>query len=171
TKPVDLFLYETELGYLLTKVLYSLTGPVLIEHLSDLELSVEITTFLRVVNESGILEALWRGREPKKVELKEKVRILNEFVDQFRLAAKSKEFKQAVNSSNRRVNKNSRSVEKYLDSVFESYSRILFIRLDLGYRKPKSMGYGEFARHITEERARNDLEVFLDKNAPVSYTH
>ncbi|WP_176394118.1 inovirus-type Gp2 protein [Chromobacterium violaceum] len=171
-RPEDYFLRASPLGSTIRIVLNSLSRPEYREFLDGLALEVEISTFVRVAYDSGIVDQLKAHREKKALYAQVLAKKLNDFVDQVRAAAKTKEFKQAVNSNNRRVNKNTQSVEKFLAWSFECHSRLLVIRLDLGYRRPDGMGQGEFARHISEERAKKDLEVFLKKNAPHGlFTH
>lgn len=171
-RPEDYFLRASPLGNTIRIVLNSLSRPEYREFLDGLALEAEIYTFIRVAYDSGIVDQLQAHREGNVMCAQKLVKKLNDFVDQVRAAAKTKDFKLAVNSNNRRGNKNTRSVEKFLAWCFERYSRLLVIRLDLGYRKPDGMGQGEFARHITEERAKKDLEVFLKKNAPHGlFTH
>lgn len=171
-RPEDYFLRESPLGNTIRIVLNSLSSPEYRKFLDGLALEGEISTFIRVAYDSEIVDQLQAHREGNAMCAQKLVKKLNDFVDQVRAAAKTKEFKLAESSNNRRVNKNTKSVEKFLAWSFECHSRLLVIRLDLGYRKPDGMAQGEFARHIPEERAKKDLEVFLKKNAPHGlFTH
>ncbi|MBT2866319.1 inovirus-type Gp2 protein [Chromobacterium violaceum] len=171
-RPEDYLFRSSPQGKTICCALRALRDPEFRKFLEDIHPGVEISKFTQVADESGIVEVLWSHQNVKPLDAKSLAEKLNDFVDKFRTAAKEKDFKKAVNSSTRRVSKNRRSVENLLAWGFERYARLLVIRLDLGYRKPEGMEVGEFARHISEERAKKDLEVFLKRNAPHGlFTH
>lgn len=60
---------------------------------------------------------------------------LNGYVDHIRAKACSGSFKAKLNSYHRSANKNYRELIKYERRLFEVYSRILVVRLDLSYKK------------------------------------
>lgn len=64
---------------------------------------------------------------------------LNECVDNIRSEAKSAKFRFRLNSYQRSSNKNHKEVVNYIDALFERYSRLLVLRIDLGYRKQASV--------------------------------
>lgn len=129
----------------------------------EIETSPEIRYFIKCVIESNVLETLHRRRETGKPGIKELVRVLNDFVEDYRLVAKSPDFKNAVNANKRGCNKNRQGINELIDSVFTLHSRVVAIRLDCTYKRPKGMKDDEFNRYITEEQARADIEAFKGK--------
>lgn len=65
----------------------------------------------------------------------EAMHALNSIADQIRDKTRSSSFKARLNSYHRSANKNYRALVKYEQALFDSYSRILVLRLDLSYRK------------------------------------
>lgn len=62
---------------------------------------------------------------------------LNDFVKEVRQIGCSADFKKIIGDFERASNKNYRELGKFLDAHFELYSRLLVLRIDLGYEKPK----------------------------------
>ena len=63
---------------------------------------------------------------------------LNQCVDKIRQEVKSERFLSRLNSYQRSSNKNYKELTEYVDSLFESYSRLLVLRVDLSYSKEYS---------------------------------
>lgn len=63
---------------------------------------------------------------------------LNEIADRIREKARSPAFRAKLNSYHRSSNKNYRELVKYEQALFDRYSRILVLRLDLSYQKEHS---------------------------------
>jgi hypothetical protein len=76
------------------------------------------------------------------------VKHLNGCLEQIRKEVKSKQFLSRLNSYQRSSNKNHKELTEYVDALFESYSRLLVLRVDLSYSKENSK--------ITQEQATRD---------------
>ncbi|MCP2069877.1 YagK/YfjJ domain-containing protein [Pseudomonas laurylsulfatiphila] len=63
---------------------------------------------------------------------------LNECVDRMRRDVKSKRFLSRLNSYQRSSNKNYKELAEYVEALFERYSRLLVLRIDLSYSKENS---------------------------------
>lgn len=75
---------------------------------------------------------------------------LNNCVDQIRKAVKTKSFLAKLNSYQRSSNKNYKELTEYVDALFERYSRLLVLRVDLSYSKENST--------TTQDQAKRDRE-------------
>ena len=75
---------------------------------------------------------------------------LNGYVDKIRREVRSKNFRSKLNSYQRSSNKNYKELIGYADALFERYSRLLILRVDLSYRKQYSK--------TTQAEARRDRE-------------
>lgn len=72
--------------------------------------------------------------------------------------ASVEEFKRHVRNCERAVNKNSKSLDGFVDSLFERYSRLLVLRLDIGY----SLSYLQSQSWVMSlGRVKKDFSVFL----------
>jgi hypothetical protein len=63
---------------------------------------------------------------------------LNEFIENIRNEAKSKEFRKRLDNHKRQVRQNHRNLMDYIDKLFEKYARILVVRVDLRARSQLS---------------------------------
>lgn len=59
----------------------------------------------------------------------------NKCVEGIRAEAGSREFKARLNRYQRSENKNKKELNRYIDALFDRYSRLLVLRVDLSYRK------------------------------------
>lgn len=84
------------------------------------------------------------------------VNAFNKCVEGIRSEAGSKEFQARLNRYQRSGNKNKKELDRYVDALFDRYSRLLVLRVDLSYRKEYS--------DISLERAVSD-RVRLFENA------
>ena len=66
------------------------------------------------------------------------MRRLNECVDKMRREVRSKRFLSKLNSYQRSSNKNYKELMEYVDALFERFSRLLVLRVDLSYSKENS---------------------------------
>ena len=64
-----------------------------------------------------------------------KVAELNHFIEQIRLTANSKAFNVMVSNALRMVKQNENSLIAYINQLFEQRSKLLVLRIDLGYHK------------------------------------
>jgi len=83
-------------------------------------------------------------------EAKANAQQLNKCVDAIRQEAKSKQFESTLSSYRRSSNKNYKGLTKYVDALFERYSRLLVLRVDLSYSKEHSQ--------TTQNQAKRDRE-------------
>lgn len=75
---------------------------------------------------------------------------LNECVDKIRQEANSKQFQSRLNNYRRASNKNYKELTGYVNALFERYSRLLVLRVDLSYQKQHSK--------TTQAEAKRDRE-------------
>jgi len=68
-----------------------------------------------------------------KYTAKETVDAFNEFVEIIKSKANDPEFIQKTRNYNRGLNKNYRSLVKYIDALFDKHSRLLVLRVDFAY--------------------------------------
>ncbi|MDN3234319.1 inovirus-type Gp2 protein [Pseudomonas sp. WAC2] len=114
-----------------------------------------------------ILEfGLYRLHLPQRLEVpvsnaRELMSHLNKCVDKIRQESKSKQFQSKLNSYRRSSNKNHKELTKYIDALFERYSKLLVLRIDLSYSKENSKTtQAEAARdreHLFENARSNKL--------------
>lgn len=79
--------------------------------------------------------------------------LFNDCVSNIRQEAKSRPFQSKLKSYQRSGNKNYKELTEYVDALFGRYSRLLVLRVDLGYRK-------EFSK-TTQTEAKKDREHLL----------
>lgn len=63
---------------------------------------------------------------------------LNCCVDEMRAETKSTAFASKVNNYQRSSNKNLKELKRYVDALFDSFSRLMVVRIDMDYSKPFS---------------------------------
>ncbi|QAY89975.1 inovirus-type Gp2 protein [Pseudomonas sp. ACM7] len=79
---------------------------------------------------------------------------LNECVDGIRQEGQSKSFKAKLNSYQRSSNKNYKELTGYADALFERYSRLLVLRVDLSYSKENAK--------TAQDQAKRDRERLFE---------
>lgn len=79
----------------------------------------------------------WRLERPVN-EAEMLMKHLNDCVNQIRQSVKTKAFQARLNSYQRSSNKNYKELTRYVDALFEHYSRLLVLRVDLSYSKESS---------------------------------
>lgn len=82
------------------------------------------------------------------------MRRLNECVDKMRREVRSKRFLSRLNSYQRSSNKNYKELMEYVGALFERFSRLLVLRVDLSYSKESST--------ITQADAARDRERLFE---------
>jgi len=95
----------------------------------------------------------WKMARPAS-EARKLMAHLNECVDKIRQEVKSKRFLAKLNSYQRSSNKNYKELTDYVDALFERYSRLLVLRVDLSYSKENSK--------TTQAQAKRDRERLFE---------
>lgn len=112
-----------------------------------------VLVFIQLANclladESFHSSSILAGTQPLYAE------ILNQFLADFRTAANSPQHRKALAKIQRASVKNTRSAQRYVVRLFERYSRLLVVRVDLSY--------GEHAKQtVTAQQTCADRERFF----------
>lgn len=80
-------------------------------------------------------------------EVVDLIEALNDFVCYIRKEVSSKWFRDRMIGFRRLSNKNYKSISFYIDKMFELHSKLLVIRIDLGYRKGVFFEYEKVKKH------------------------
>lgn len=87
---------------------------------------------------------------------------LNEFVKYVRELSNSAEIKNEIKNHLRSSKKNERELSVYIDKIFNKYSRVMVLRIDLGYKKEFTKNHSAFPiEHL--KKARSHCAKFLKK--------
>ncbi|WP_175497105.1 YagK/YfjJ domain-containing protein [Variovorax boronicumulans] len=86
----------------------------------------------------------------------------NEFLELIRRKSRSASFRKRVSRRKQNSHRNFESLKKYIDALFDVYSKLLVIRIDVGYRMKdaKSMSLTEVQGHLQRflnNRRSNEL--------------
>lgn len=100
-------------------------------HLNKFRLCPYVMAFLECASRSDLINP-YTARE---ADLDRCIKGLRSFVESLREEISKPKFKSLLAKHRRSCNKNFRSMENYIDSLFCVYSRLLVLRIDLGYRK------------------------------------
>lgn len=84
---------------------------------------------------------------------------LNKFVAAIRSEARAEQFKKRISNFERSAKKNTKSLEGYIDALFETYSKLNVLRLDLAYMGEYGVKGG--GKEVTYDEARRHREVFI----------
>jgi Inovirus Gp2 len=88
---------------------------------------------------------------------------LNNFINSIKKEADSQKFKTELYEHKRLINDNYKSLLKYIDRLFVKHSRLLVLRIDLGYKKDVEMPYlNEAERYAKYLQAKKDRENFFN---------
>ena len=82
---------------------------------------------------------------------------LNKMIEELKEVISSDHFKAKINQHARSSNKNRRSIVKYINALFDSKSRLLVVRVDLGY-EARAKRNGE---NISYAQAKENREAFF----------
>lgn len=111
------------------------------------------------------LSAVWVYlNETNQEVLNKVVARLNDFVTDVREQMQCSAFKEKLRNRRRRFNKNRQSVRDYLASWFSVKSRILFIRLDLEYRRIVYHNFMKGSQYYDIAMIKEHLAQFLESN-------
>jgi len=86
--------------------------------------------------------------------------VFNDFLVALRQQAKARNLKKKVSNRERDPIRELKSMRTYVDSLFEEgrgYSRLLVLRLDLGYRE-------DYSQTVTIDQAKQDWKVFKNRS-------
>lgn len=114
--------------------------------------SEKVRAFFQAIEQLGFKDEPWSGKPStynpflKKYEAE----LLNELIELIRSICQTKEFKSRSNSRVYNAGRNLKGCKVYLDKLFKKHSRLLVIRLDLGYRKEccKDITIVEAQKHL-----------------------
>lgn len=81
--------------------------------------------------------------------------IFNQMIEKIRIVCKTKKFKKKLAARKNNSTRNFLSIKKYVNTIFENYSRILVLRIDFGYKK-------DFVGEVNEYSAHRHREQFLN---------
>lgn len=101
-------------------------------------------------------------------EVVDRLDALNDYVDEVREIGRSAEFKKIIGDFERASNKNYRELCKFLDAHFDLFSRLLVLRIDLGYQKHQEWP-DKLESDVTYDQVkahRNALVRHLKKDLP-----
>lgn len=84
---------------------------------------------------------------------------LNSVIERIRSAVRGCAFKANINMHRRLSNKNYKSLRTYIDAIFEGCSRVLVLRVDLGYSK--SIVHRDFREGLQFETVKTQREKLL----------
>ena len=73
--------------------------------------------------------------EDYRSELEALVNNINNLFEVIRNDANSQQFKDIIKNQQRQINKNSKSLNKYLDDLHDNYSSLLVLRFNFGYKR------------------------------------
>lgn len=95
-----------------------------------------VELFLRVADKRNLFDYTNDFNYQQRYETARLADVLNAVVQDIRVEGNSASFKKKVSDFKRSPNKNYRELRRYIDAMFERYSRLLIIRIDLSYLKP-----------------------------------
>lgn len=94
-----------------------------------------------------------------KIQLSAK---LNEFIKYIQELSNSTEIKKEINNHLRSSKKNERELSDYIDKIFNKHSRVMVLRIDLGYKKEFTKNHSAFPiEHL--KKAKSHCARFLKK--------
>lgn len=129
-------------------LLTAFTTDFLTYFIPRLNFSEHVKLFIRCGNDLGIING-----DMHHSNSKETYKIYNDFLDAIRIEAKSAGFKKNVARREEQSLKRERSVSKYIDDLFSTYSPLLVLKLDL-YFDPK------YANDISVDDAKKAFQKF-----------
>jgi len=95
--------------------------------------------------------------------LEKVVDMLNQFINNIRIKAKSPEFKVTLNNYQRPPNKNYQSAMGYINKLLNKYQRLQVLRYDFHYKKDVDNPYQtEIKRKENYSQAKKDFKHFLN---------
>ncbi|MGR2710357.1 hypothetical protein B7453_27625 [Pseudomonas sp. IB20] len=123
------------------------------------DFSPYVKVFFQCVQEHA--EAFYHRRQPRYFDADPEVVIesLNRVVERIRCVLRGSVFKSELNAHRRLSNKNYKSLLNYIDAIFDGRSRVLVLRVDLGYAKP--IGLRSVREELRFEDVKADREKFL----------
>lgn len=125
------------------------------EHFNQNSISIFFNLFADAIEHHNLRERMVLTGFWLDDEVTECIKALNDCIYTIRSEAKKPEFIFVIRKFQRRSDKNFKSLNQYFYNMFQCHSKILIVRLDLGYRKPNSwlsdhnpvVGYQEAKRH------------------------
>lgn len=115
-----------------------------------------VKAFFECVQEYASAYYSFRKLQREPTEMMES---LNNVIERIRSAVRGGVFKANINMHRRLSNKNYKSLLAYIDAIFEGCSRVLVLRVDLGYSK--SIVHRGFREGLQFETVKNQREKLL----------
>lgn len=161
-----------------TQVIHGLhaskSGFALLRHLRELSVGVDYFSrhnlhptgkvIMDCFEKHDLCAVLVYINETSQEILSKAVARLNDFVTDIREQMQSRTFKTKLRNRKRRFNKNRQSVREYLSCWFGRKSRILFIRLDLEYRRIVYHNFMRGSQYYDISMIKRHLAQFLENN-------
>lgn len=115
-----------------------------------------VKAFFECVHEYASAYYSFRKLQRDPTEMMES---LNSVIERIRSAVRGSAFKANINMHRRLSNKNYKSLLTYIDAIFEGCSRVLVLRVDLGYSK--SIVHRDFREGLQFETVKTQREKLL----------
>ena len=123
-----------------------------------------IALMVKQIEAFGLTYNLLRSVHRESEENEGLVQKLNSCVDSIRLEARSKAFQGKLKNYQRSSNKNYKELTSYVDALFDHYSRLLVVRVDLSYQKRHAKTTQAEAQQDREHLFRNTRSNKLFEN-------
>ena len=130
----QIIFYAVPLGKSLIRALQT-NFAALHEHYPMHVFNPHVEEFIRQATASSAIETAMDISALRGDEITTGIKALNDFVDAVRQAGNAPKFKKTIADFSRLANKNYRSLNALINAHFQNCSRILVMRIDVGYKK------------------------------------
>lgn len=125
-------------------------------------LSIETQLFLKhfKIVDMDIAHSVQDRAQLSRLQAERVSSTLNSAIDGIRIDMKSKTFPDLFRMLSPAIYKNYLSGERYIDSLFNKYSRLLVLRIDFGYRKSDTLN-AQYFENLTADKLRMDRDTLV----------